>query len=110
MGRHILVALLLAQLEMLNTLRTQVRWDQELRLLLQPRTGFENTTGGLLERACLDRLSNQLDPVLLFAISQTAEGLAEGHVADDIEGSEVIPRAHVQLLSRSRKWLESLDE
>lgn len=48
-----------------------------------------------------DRLPRQplldvLDHLVLLAALEAAEGLAEGHVADDVEGCVVVPVAHVE--------------
>jgi len=56
---------------------------------LQRASDLEHATGGLLEGTGLDGLRNEGHPGVEDAVLQAAEGLAEGHVADDVKGGEV---------------------
>lgn len=36
---------------------------------------------------------------MILALAETVEGLAEGEIADDVEGGEVVPAGHVEGVS-----------
>ena len=85
----LLEALLLAELEVLNTLALESLGNDLAEESLHERTGDKHTTSCLLESTSLDGLGNERYPSVEFALAETTEGLTEGHVTNDVESSEV---------------------
>lgn len=80
--------------------------SQQTHDLLHVRVGRH----GPRKRADLDRVEDALHPAVVLPAAETAERLAQGQVADDVEGREVVPLHHVHGLSCQGEFAETDDE
>ena len=74
---------------MLHTLTTKRFGNESAERLLHEGASREHASRGLLKSTSLDGLSDEGDPGMELAFTETAKRLTESHVADDIERREV---------------------
>lgn len=57
-----------------------------------------------------DAAEHELDPLVFFAVAQAVQRLAEGEVADDVEGGVVVPAHDVDGLGLGGVFAQAVDE
>lgn len=115
--RHEVLACVRAEGEPLVRLlaRQVVRLDLLLDVLLVDHEEEQRAQDGVLREevelgAGLDGLEQHRDPGVVVALLEGVEGVAEGQIADDVEGEVVEPARHVEDVARARLLAEAGDE